>query len=404
MTSWWVPNVPVWIADSKFDVSSSENMGDTGLPPVPIPNESTSIRSPTALPFVPAPQRNTRKLASRGRGKRRAVEEAPVDDSAETGTDEGKRKPSRPRSWTWDHFTKDETSNPQYPRAKCNWCGASYACDTHKNGTSNMKKHLLSQCKKFPKEALDPTQKILCFQDVVKDDRKGIRSSLSAVSFDVDRCRQALARMIIVDELPFSHVEGEGFRYYMSCLQPKFPIFGRLLQKRILNFCAIKNHKGETIGRKIERCLLSWGISRVFSITVDNASSNDVALSYLKNRMEDWNSHPLRGEFLHVRCCAHILNLVVNDGLREIHESILKIRNVVRHVRASPGRTERFKTMIKEARILEKGTVHLDVPTRWNSTFLMLESDLKFQKAFKRLGERDSEFAMMAGGIPRSED
>ncbi|RYQ83566.1 hypothetical protein Ahy_B10g102299 [Arachis hypogaea] len=34
----------------------------------------------------------------------------------------------------------------------------------------------------------------------------------------------------------------------------------------------------------------------------------------------------------------------------------------------------------------------------------MLESALKFQKAFKRLGERDSEYAMMAGGIPRSED
>ncbi|RYR58255.1 hypothetical protein Ahy_A05g023909 isoform I [Arachis hypogaea] len=87
-----------------------------------------------------------------------------------------------------------------------------------------------------------------------------------------------------------------------------------------------------------------------------------------------------------------------------MHESILKIRNAVRHVRASPGRSERFKTMIKEARILEKGTVHLDVPTRWNSTFLILESALKFQKAFKHLGERDSEYAMMAGGIPRSED
>nr|XP_025611659.1 zinc finger BED domain-containing protein RICESLEEPER 1-like [Arachis hypogaea] len=87
-----------------------------------------------------------------------------------------------------------------------------------------------------------------------------------------------------------------------------------------------------------------------------------------------------------------------------MHESILKIRNAVRHVRASPGRTERFKTRIKEARILEKGTVHLDVPTRWNSTFLMLESALKFQKPFKRLGERDSEYAMMAGGIPKSED
>ncbi|XP_052109521.1 proline-rich receptor-like protein kinase PERK2 [Arachis duranensis] len=54
---------------SQFDVSLSENMGDTGLSPVPLPNESTSIRSPSALPAVPAPHRNTRKLASRGRGK-----------------------------------------------------------------------------------------------------------------------------------------------------------------------------------------------------------------------------------------------------------------------------------------------------------------------------------------------
>ncbi|MCI67885.1 oligoribonuclease, partial [Trifolium medium] len=41
-------------------------------------------------------------------------------------------------------------------------------------------------------------------------------------------------------------------------------------------------------------------IDKVFTITVDNASSNDLAISYLKNRMEDWNSHPLKGEHLHV--------------------------------------------------------------------------------------------------------
>ncbi|QHN95917.1 uncharacterized protein DS421_18g613870 [Arachis hypogaea] len=54
---------------SQFDVSLSENMGDTGLSPVPLPNESTSIRSPSAFPAVPAPHRNIWKLASRGRGK-----------------------------------------------------------------------------------------------------------------------------------------------------------------------------------------------------------------------------------------------------------------------------------------------------------------------------------------------
>ena len=58
------------------------------------------------------------------------------------------------------------------------------------------------------------------------------------------------------------------------------------LQKRILNFCQIVNHKGETIGKQIESCLHEWGIESVFTVTVDNASSNDVAISYLKKRFK----------------------------------------------------------------------------------------------------------------------
>ena len=54
------------------------------------------------------------------------------------------------------------------------------------------------------------------------------------------------------------------------------------LHKRILNFCQVPNHKGSTIGRIIESCLLDWGIEHVLAITVDNASSNDLAIAYLK--------------------------------------------------------------------------------------------------------------------------
>lgn len=73
-------------------------------------------------------------------------------------------------------------------------------------------------------------------------------------------------------------------------------------------------------------------------------------------------------------------------------------------MRGSPGRMDRFKTFIKDCRIQDKSTVQLDSPTRWNSTYLMLESACKFQKAFKRLGEHDTEFATMQGGIPKAED
>ena len=41
------------------------------------------------------------------------------------------------------------------------------------------------------------------------------------------------------------------------------------LHKRILNFCQIANHKRDTIGRAIEKCLEGWGIDRLFTKIVD---------------------------------------------------------------------------------------------------------------------------------------
>ncbi|XP_057441940.1 zinc finger BED domain-containing protein RICESLEEPER 2-like [Lotus japonicus] len=120
--------------------------------------------------------------------------------------------------------------------------------------------------------------------------------------------------------------------------------------------------------------------------------------------MDDWNTHPLKGEFFHVRCCAHILNLVVNDGLKDLHDNINKIRDAVRYVRGSSGRKDKFTMCVKDCRLQDTSVIPLDVPTRWNSTYLMLESALKFQKPFKRLAERDVEFAKMKGGVPKSED
>ena len=42
--------------------------------------------------------------------------------------------------------------------------------------------------------------------------------------FSIKKVRLALARMIIVDELPFRFVEHEGFIYYMNVVEPRFPI------------------------------------------------------------------------------------------------------------------------------------------------------------------------------------
>ena len=192
-----------------------------------IAENAESIRSSSETCEPPAITNNPK--VSKVDKKRKDAESSNKDNVEK---DLGKRKPSRPRSWTWDHFTKDLAPNSLNPRAKCNWCGATYACDTHRNGTTNLKNHLLTQCKKFPKESLDPSQRILTLQQLKKEDGKGVGSSFAAVAFDVDACREALARMIIVDELPFKFVEGEGFRFFMSLVQPKLNIPGRVTVAR----------------------------------------------------------------------------------------------------------------------------------------------------------------------------
>ena len=97
------------------------------------------------------------------------------------------------------------------------------------------------------------------------------------------------------------------------------------LNKRILNFCIVPNHKGVTISKHIEKCLQEWGIDRIFTITLDNASSNDTAIKYLKRKAKDWKTTILDNEFLHMRCCAHIVNLIVCEGLKDKMNQLLRL-------------------------------------------------------------------------------
>ncbi|WVY90741.1 hypothetical protein V8G54_036257 [Vigna mungo] len=90
-----------------------------------------------------------------------------------------------------------------------------------------------------------------------------------------------------------------------------------------------------------------------------------------------------------MRCCAHILSLIVKDGLKEIKDSISKIRSAVKYVKSSPARFARFKACVEQEGISYKGIVCLDIETRWNSTYLMLEASLKYKDAF----EEDWEYA-----------
>lgn len=154
--------------------------------------------------------------------------------------------------------------------------------------------------------------------------------------YNYDACRKSLAKMIIRDELPFRFVKAEDFITYINTLEPRFIIPKRVtiardcmqiyaeerakliltmkdqrvclttdiwssiqnfnymcltahwvdsdwkLQKKIINFRQVANHKGETIDRCVESWLLEWRIEKILTLTADNASSNNLVIEELK--------------------------------------------------------------------------------------------------------------------------
>jgi len=85
-------------------------------------------------------------------------------------------------------------------------------------------------------------------------------------------------------------------------------------------------HTAEVICDALLKCLQSWNLDcRVSTVTLDNCSVNDSMIGLMESRLGEGNML-LCGKHLHTRCCAHILNLIVQDGLEVIKKSIARIR------------------------------------------------------------------------------
>ena len=88
----------------------------------------------------------------------------------------------------------------------------------------------------------------------------------------------------------------------------------------------------------------NWEIEkRIFSITLDNASGNDVLVKNFKNQLVLNNSLVCSGEFFHVRCSAHILNLIVQEGLKVLGDALDQMRQSIKYVRGSEARMINLK-------------------------------------------------------------
>lgn len=130
-------------------------------------------------------------------------------------------------------------------------------------------------------------------------------------------------------------------------------------------------HTSANLSSELNRVVHEWGIEDKIILAVsDNASNVQKALKEL-----GWE---------HLGCIAHTINLIVKDGLKHqvIQTIIEKVRTIVKHFRRSNKANEK---LVKYQQNLGKAPLKLllEVATRWNSCFYMLQRCVELEEAMK---------------------
>ncbi|KAH0639010.1 hypothetical protein KY285_035596 [Solanum tuberosum] len=339
----------------------------------------------------------------------------------------GKRKRY---SKAWKHFKLVYVDGVPY--GQCKYCKSQYK-NAKNCGTTSMWDHL-RKCAKKPRGE----------GDIEGGDDEGHY-------FDQDVSRKQLAHAIILHEYPLSIVDHVGFRNFVASIQPMFKMVSRNTIKNdiLKNFDNLKSktaslldkvtsrvaittdmwtsnsnkkgfmaitghfiddswsiqshifrfvyvpapHDKDALCSALVNCLFDWNLERrISTITVDNSSTNNAMMRTLLDEKLNKRDLLLDGQVFHVRCAAHILNLIVQEGLKVIGESIGKIRDSVLYWIGSAGRIERFEEAARLLRCSCKKNLEYDCPTRWNSTYLMLRTALEYKEVFKKLSLTDSNY------------
>jgi len=110
-------------------------------------------------------------------------------------------------------------------------------------------------------------------------------------------------------------------------------------------------HTHDVIGDELYESLVDWNLDeKVSTITLDNCTTNDRAIPYLVRKIGR-SKLLANGNLLHMHCCAHILNLIVKDGLKIIKGAIENFCYSVAYWTATPKRVENFEKIAKYVHI-----------------------------------------------------
>jgi hypothetical protein len=122
---------------------------------------------------------------------------------------------------------------------------------------------------------------------------------------------------------------------------------------------------------------------KVSTITLDNCSTNDNLVDQMQDKMS-LSSLMLSGKLMHMRCAAHIINLIIKDGMSIMESDLQRVRESVGFWSGTPKRHACFEKLVSQVNIKYEKKIALNCKTRWNSTYLMLSIALEYKLVFDR--------------------
>ncbi|KAM0898891.1 hypothetical protein ACQ4PT_021648 [Festuca glaucescens] len=348
--------------------------------------------------------------------------QAPAESVNEISDDEVEEVPAvatrRLTSDVWLEMTKKMLRGK--PTAIGNYCHKELTAGA-KSGTSHLRDHL-KICTQRMLKLRSTSGKSLCQSQLRVTTQAEGKVNVESYNFDQEICREELGDMIVLHDYPLSIVDHAGFRRFVHALHPLFKLHTRntirkhiiarhdkekmkaikymtMLQSRVAvttdmwtsdnqkkGYMAVTGHfideswklrsilmgfiyvpaphTGDVIAEELHETLMQWNLDeKLLTVTVDNCTSNDKAVDLMISKIGK-SKLLLQGTMLHMRCCAHILNLVVKDGLDVMKSAIHNIRESVAYWTATPKRVEKFEEMAKYKKVKITKKLRLDCKTR----------------------------------------
>ncbi|KAM0835171.1 hypothetical protein ACQ4PT_063120 [Festuca glaucescens] len=334
------------------------------------------------------------------RGGKRKKSEVPI------AADKSKGKKTRvKRAKCWKYFKEVKAVSKRRPgevvtKEKCLYCFELFA---YGGSTTSLNRHMDSCPIILNKAAKQLRQGTIGF-----DPENPGASLIVNNEYVHEECRKIIAKMIIVHEYPFRMVEHAWFNILMNYMNASYKFIGRKsirdecmkvylsekeilkkqlksvesisltcdlwtsnqnlcylalvshyiddewnMQSRVLNFIELDPpHSGIIIAQAVFECCQEWKIEdKIMTMTMDNASSNDVAATNLMGKFKARKSTKFIPKYFHVRCCAHIINLIVNDGIAPLETLIGKLTETVKYLKKSPLRMKNFLLVCKSLNV-----------------------------------------------------